>query len=165
MPDDTRHGDADHDDARLLFAVINDIGIINQLVRTRLEARLPDGLIEAHFAVLNHLSRRPEGRMAQMMARAMQVPKTSMSHTVRVLEKRGLVSIGPHPDDARAKIVRITPQGQAIRDDVIARMIRDYAALPAIVGPENLRAIAPVLAELRGWLDAERNALDGFADH
>ena len=149
-------------DPARLFALFNDIGIIQQLVRTLLEARMPDGLIEPHFAVLNHLSRRPEGTTPQVMARAFQVPKTSLSHTLKGLEARGLVMTVPNPDDARSKIVTITPQGRALRDRVVAALATDFAVLPQAIGPERLAQAAPVLADLRAWLDAERNARDGF---
>ena len=149
-------------DPARLFALFNDIGIIQQLVRTLLEARLPDGLIDPHFAVLNHLSRRPQGNTAQVMARAFQVPKTSLSHTLKGLEARGLVATVPNPGDARSKIVTITAEGRALRDRVVAAMTADFAALPQAIGPERLAQAAPILADLRAWLDAERNARDGF---
>ena len=72
-----------------LFDLFNEIGIIHQLTTARLEAVLPDGLIAPHFAVLNHLARVGDGATPQRMARAFQVPKTSLTHTLKGLEARG----------------------------------------------------------------------------
>ena len=71
----------------VFFEVFNEIGIIEQLSRAVLEARLPDGLIAPHFTVLNHLVRVKDGQTPVHMARAFQVPKTSMTHTLWIAER------------------------------------------------------------------------------
>ena len=45
------------------FRLFNEIGIIGQLSRTLLEARLPPGFVMAQFSVLNHLVRVGDGRL------------------------------------------------------------------------------------------------------
>ena len=40
-----------------LFALLNEISIIEHLARNRLERALPEGLRVSHFVVLNHLVR------------------------------------------------------------------------------------------------------------
>ena len=71
-----------------------------------LEARLPDGLIAPHFQVCNssHPGGRPGARPLEL-ARAFQVPKTTMTHTLAGLGKRGLVDMRPNPGDGRSKRV------------------------------------------------------------
>ena len=76
------------------FALIVEVGIINQISTAFLEARLPDGLLVSHFSVVNHLIRVRDGSTPLELARAFQVPKTSMSHTLAGLEKNGFVEIG-----------------------------------------------------------------------
>ena len=147
----------DHD-RMLLFSVFNEIGIIEQLARTLLEARLPKGLIEPHFGVLNHLTRVADGRTPVELARAFQVPKTSMTHTVSGLEKHGLVEVRPNPNDGRSKCVWLTPAGRDLRNDTIAALDPDFAALAAGVDTERLRDLLPALSELREFLDHYRNA-------
>ena len=78
-------------DPAIFFEVFNEIAIIEQLSRAILEARLPHGLIAPHFTVLNHLTRVGDGRTPIQMARAFQVPKTSMTHTIKGLEGHALV--------------------------------------------------------------------------
>jgi hypothetical protein len=71
-----------------LFPLFNEIGIIEQLSRARFEARLPQGVTGPHFSVLNHLMRVADGRTPLELARAFQVPKTTLSHTLGAGETR-----------------------------------------------------------------------------
>ena len=148
----------DKTEIALFFGVFLEIGIIEQLSRTLLEARLPDGLIAPHFAVLNHLTRVADGRTPVEMARAFQVPKTSMTHTVSVLESRGYVDVRPNPNDGRSKCVWLTEKGRSAREDIIAAMSPDIEMLAKGFNPSKLRDVLPVLTELRQFLDNHRNS-------
>lgn len=141
----------------LLFDLFNEIGIINQLTTARLEAVLPDGLIAPHFIVLNHLTRVGEGATPQRMARAFQVPKTSLTHTLQGLEKRGLIEMRRNPEDGRSKTVWLTGAGRALRAEVVARLAAEAGQVLARLDLERLAQIKPVLAELRAVLDAARD--------
>lgn len=134
------------------FAVFTEIGILSQLSRAAFEARLPPGVLLPHFSVLNHLTRVQDGRTLLDMARAFQVPKTTMSHTVAGLERRGLVALRPNPDDGRSKRVWLTDAGRAFRAEAVAAVAPDIAGLPA----DLLRDLLPKLAELRAIMDARR---------
>lgn len=138
------------------FEFFNEIGIIDQLARARLEAGLPDGLIAPHFIALNHLVRVGDGTTPQRMARAFQVPKTSLTHTLQVLERRNLIEMRPNPEDGRSKTVWITPAGRALRSAVIAELAPTLLRLLGEFGTDRLLAIKPVLADLRRFLDENR---------
>lgn len=148
----------DTPDRSLIFRLFNEIGIIEQLSRTMLEARLPDGLIAPHFTILNHLIRVRDGATPMEMARAFQIPKTSVTHTVGVLDRRGLVSVRPNPNDRRSKCVWLTDAGRALRDQVIADLEPDFAGMLAGLDLNDLAAIVPVLTNLREVMDHHRNA-------
>lgn len=139
------------------FGVLNEIGIIEQLSRTLLEARLPDGLIAPHFTVLNHLIRVHDGRTPLELARAFQVPKTSMSHTLAGLERHELVEMRPNPDDRRSKQVWLTEQGRAVREGTIAALAGDLADISEVLSPQDVVTIMPMLTRLRVWLDQRRD--------
>ena len=140
------------------FDVFNEIGIIEQLSRTLLEARLPDGLIGPHFSVLNHLVRLGDGRAPIDIARAFQVPKTSMTHTIKGLEAQGMVEVRPNPEDGRSKLVWITHKGRATRNQAIADLAPDFDRLAAGFDVQRLQEVLPVLRDLRMFLDADRNS-------
>lgn len=84
------------------FRLFNEIGIIEQLSRNMFEARLPPGFVLAQFTVLNHLVRVGDGRTPIAIAQAFQVPKTSMTHSLAVLERAGLIEIRKNPKDVRS---------------------------------------------------------------
>ena len=147
----------DNFDLSVLFDVFKEIGIIEQLSRALLEARLPDGLIAPHFSVLSHLINRGDGATPIDMARAFQVPKTSMTHTLKGLEKGGYVDLRPNPQDGRSKQVWLTDKGRDLRNGTIAAMAPEMLKLVSEFDAEKLLAIKPVLTELRIYMDAARD--------
>lgn len=140
------------------FGFFTEIGIIEQLSRALLEARLPDGFLISHFTVLNHLIRVQDGQMPLVLARAFQVPKTTMTHTLSGLEKAGLVQMRPNPGDKRSKCVWITAHGRAFREQAIAGLMPDVERLAQTISAGDLAALTPKLAAIREVLDADRDA-------
>ncbi|MEO9877018.1 MAG: MarR family transcriptional regulator [Anderseniella sp.] len=142
------------------FTFFNEIGIISQLSRAILESRLPDGMLVSHFSVLNHLIRVEDGRTPQDISRAFQVPKTSMTHTLAVLEKHNLVEMKPNPKDGRSKNVWITAMGREFRDHAIAGMDPDIERLSTLLAGIDVAALSEHLAGIRKIMDASRNEPD-----
>lgn len=143
--------------AALLFAVFNEIGILNQLSTAMFEARLPKGFVIGQFAVLNHLVRVRDGRTPLDLARAFQVPKTTMTHSLAVLERHGLVRLAPNPADGRSKRVWITDEGRRFRAAAIAALSPDLARIADAFPVDRLAPVLPELAALRKVLDALRD--------
>lgn len=141
----------------LYFRLFNEIGIIEQLSRALFEARLPDGMLVSHFSVLNHLIRVENGRTPVDLARAFQVAKTTMTHTLSGLEAAGLVDLRPNEEDGRSKRVWITEAGRAFRDDAIAAMAPEMQDLARAFSPEQAAKILPELEALRKIMDARRS--------
>ncbi|MFM2389572.1 MAG: hypothetical protein RLZZ437_1127 [Pseudomonadota bacterium] len=152
MPDTTPTSDT-----ALLFQFFNEVGIINQLATAMFQARLPPGFLVSQFAVLNHLIRVGDGRTPLDLARAFQVPKTTMTHTLAVLERHALVRMAPNPKDGRSKCVWITDAGRTFRTDAIAALGPDIAGLAAAFPVDRIAAILPTLSALRSLLDAQRD--------
>ncbi|MEM6275533.1 MAG: MarR family transcriptional regulator [Pseudomonadota bacterium] len=140
-----------------VFELFNEIGIINQLSRAFFEARLPNGMVLPHFSVLNHLMRVGEGRTPLQIARAFQVPKNSMTHTLAGLEKRGLIEVRPHPSDRRSKTIWLTDAGRAFRGEAMARVGRDMAPVLPEMEPEDVQQTLAFLKSLREVLDRARD--------
>ncbi|MEM1102067.1 MAG: MarR family transcriptional regulator [Pseudomonadota bacterium] len=140
-----------------VFDLFNEIGIINQLSRAFFEARLPKGMLLPHFSVLNHLTRVGEGRTPIEIARAFQVPKNSMTHTLGGLEARGLIETRPHPKDGRSKTVWLTEAGREFRAEAMARVTRDMTPILPAMEADALGAALELLRELRVTLDQARD--------
>ena len=136
-----------------IFAVLNEIGIIEQLARNRFDRAQADGLRLPHFTVLNHLVRLGDGRTPGAIARAFQVPKAAMTNTLQRLEERGFVRLEPDPADGRAKRVMLTEAGRARREAAVAGAAADLAEVAAGL---ELAALLPGLAALRTALDRAR---------
>lgn len=139
------------------FAFFNEVGILYQLSTAMFEARLPPGFTVSQFAVLNHLIRVRDGRTPLDLARAFQVPKTTMTHSLAVLERHGLVQMAPNPDDGRSKCVWITEAGRAFRDSAVSALAPDIADIAARFPSDDLQQAMPVLIALRQLLDARRD--------
>ncbi len=148
----------------MLFAFFTEVGILAQLSRAVFEARLPPGFTLPQFSVLNHLVRVRDGRTPLELARAFQVPKTSMTHSLAVLERHGLVETRPNARDGRSKCVFLTEAGRAFRQAAMDGLVPDMTAIAAAYPVDRLGAALPALADLRKVMDAMRDASPGTQD-
>lgn len=145
------------DPTRTWFAFFNEVGIIAQLSRAMFEARLPEGFTLPQFSVLNHLVRVKDGQTPQALARAFQVPKTSMTHNLAALEAAGYIAMVPNPRDGRSKVVTITEAGLDYREEAIAKLRPDVRGFARQVAAEDLRDLTFRLSLVRQMLDAARD--------
>ena len=120
---------ADPDDIAVIHRFFTEIGIINQLSRALVEARLPADLTATHFGLIGHLIRRPAGETPLQLAQAFQVPKTTMTHTLAGLKKAGLIEFAPNPKDARSKCVMLTDAGRRFHAEAIAAIMPEFQTL------------------------------------
>ena len=144
------------DDIPTLFRLFNEVGIVNQLAGAILQSRLPEGVLVSHFSVLNHLARVRDGATPLELASAFQVAKTTMTHTLSGLRRRGWVDERPNPRDARSKQVWLTPSGRAFRDGAIASVAPEIAGIERAL-PGLAESVLPDLTRLRRYLDAARD--------
>ena len=145
------------DDLVTVFQFFNEIGIINQLSSALFQKRLPDAVTVAQFSVLNHLIRVKDGQTPLALASAFQVPKTSMTHSIASLEKRGLVEVRANPQDKRSKCIWITQAGRAFRDNAIMALGKDLKRLAPRLDMEAMLSALPSLEHLRKVLDEDRD--------
>ena len=141
---------------RLTMAILIEAGILAQFSRAWIEHASPDRLTYAQLSVLLHLNRLQVQQTPLQLAHAMQQPKTTMTHVVATLEKKGFVTLEPNPDDGRSKLVTLTKAGgQAVQDTMQAVMpVVDEVA--AEYDPEDLQTILAGLSDLRAKLDLKR---------
>lgn len=147
---------APDDETARLFAFFGEIHVIAQLSGRMLEAGLPAGFHLSHFSVLDHLACHGDGATPLSLARAFQVPKTTMTHTLSGLEKAGLIRFAPHPSDGRSKRVTLTDEGRRFRDAAIARLEPELALMAARFPADAIAATADLLAGMRDYLDHRR---------
>jgi len=140
-----------------IFAFFNEIGIIEQLARTRLERVLPDGMKMSHFGVLNHLVRLGKKESPAELAAAFQVTRPTMTNTLQRLEARKYISVEPDPNDGRAKLVLITPAGRAARAASIEALAPLLAKISNDLGSALFSEPLPALQKVREYMDNKRD--------
>ena len=141
-----------------LFALLNEVAIIEHLARNRLERALPDGLRQSHFVVLNHLTRMGDGRSLARIARAVQVERPAMTNTIQKLEARGLVRLEADPKDGRGKLVFLTEAGRSAHGTVVGIAVSAIAPVAPDITPAEIEAALPLLRRLRAALDHARDS-------
>lgn len=133
----------------LAISLFGEIFMADQLARTRLARVLPKGMELSQFSVLNHLARLGEERTPAQLAQAFHVTRGAMTNTLGKLEWAGHVHIRPDWDDARRKLVSISPAGRRARDAAITAIAPMISDLVQEIGVDNVRAALPVLRALR----------------
>jgi DNA-binding MarR family transcriptional regulator len=139
----------------LAIALFSELLTADQLVRNRLSRVLPKGMEISHFSVLNHLARAGAERSPAQLAKAFHVTRGAMTNTLGKLEWAGYVHIRPDWDDARRKMVAISPAGRQARDEGIAAMAPTVNDMVAEIGDDKVRAVLPILRELRQKLEED----------
>lgn len=139
----------------LAVTLFGELFMADQLARNRVSKALPKGMELSHFSVLNHLARLNEERTPAQLARAFHVTRGAMTNTLTKLERAGHVHIRPDWDDARQKFVAISPAGRAARDAAVAAVIPMIADVVQSLGPDKVRAVLPILREMRVKLEGE----------
>ena len=137
----------------IAVALFGELFMADQLARNRISKVLPKGMELSHFGVLNHLARVGDERSPAQLARAFHVTRGAMTNTLTRLEWAGHVHIRPDWDDARRKFVAISPSGRAARDAAVQAVAPLIAEVVAALGADRVRALIPVLREMRTRLE------------
>lgn len=141
----------------LLFQFLNQVGIIDQLARAKLDSVLPDGLKISQFIVLNHLVRVDGDSSPARLANAFQVTKGAMTNTLQRLGSRGLVALAPDPHDGRGKLVKLTAAGREMREKCLRSVDPFLINLEEKFGEKRFARALPLLEEVRKYLDNHRH--------
>ena len=133
----------------LAIALFSEIFMADQLARARLTKALPKGMELSHFSVLNHLARAGGERTPAQLARTFHVTRGAMTNTLSKLEWAGHVHISPDWEDARRKLVSISPAGRQARDAALAAIAPVIGRVVEEIGSDKVRAVLPILREVR----------------
>ncbi|MCF2871451.1 MarR family transcriptional regulator [Octadecabacter sp. G9-8] len=133
----------------LAVALFSEILTVDQLARNNVAKALPRGMELSHFSVLNQLARTQSEKTPAQLAQIFHLTRGAMTNTLRKLEDSGYVHIRPDWDDARRKLVTISPAGLRARDTALAAIAPIIAKAVDEVGYDKVRAILPVMRELR----------------
>lgn len=133
----------------LAVSLFSEILMVDQLARASVARVMPKGMELSHFSVLNHLARAGAERSPAQLAKTFHLTRGAMTNTLHKLEWAGWVHIRPDWDDARRKMVSISPAGQAARDAALAAIAPVIADVVTNVGEDKVRSALPILREMR----------------
>lgn len=145
---------SDSDDG-LAVALFSEMFMADQLARAALTRALPSGMELSHFSVLNLLARSNSAKTPAKLAQTFHVTRGAMTNTLGKLEWAGHVHITPDWEDARRKLVSISPSGLAARDAAVAVLEPILSQVVKEIGSDRVRATLPVLRELRSQFEGK----------
>ena len=137
----------------LAVQLFGEILALDQLVRNRLAKVLPKGMELSHFSVLNQLSHTKIERTPAQIAKSFRVTRGAITNTLNKLELSGYIHVRPDWEDARRKMVSISPAGMVARNNALTAVTPIIEDLARDMGEERLKAIVPILRELRQKLE------------
>jgi DNA-binding MarR family transcriptional regulator len=131
------------------FALIEVVGLLRHAVEQQL--REAGGLSYVQFQLLARLGDSPTGshRMTDL-ADGVVYSRSGLTYQAGLLEKAGLVTRSPSPDDERSVTVTITEAGRALLAKVLpghAEVISNLLFQP--LSREDAKALAALLAPVR----------------
>ncbi|MDH6235488.1 MarR family transcriptional regulator [Cryobacterium sp. CG_9.6] len=118
------------------------------------------GLSEADYEILLALSESPQASVRAMALRCgLEWEKSRLSHQLRRMETRGLVSREGCPEDNRGSFIRLTDKGRQSAAD--ARSHHEQAIRQSVVNvltPQQLEDLGRIADAILGGLEATHRA-------
>tara|TARA_B110000879_G_scaffold212859_1_gene311424 strand:+ start:4119 stop:4562 length:444 start_codon:yes stop_codon:yes gene_type:complete len=133
----------------LAVTLFSEILAVDQLARSSVARVLPKGMELSHFSVLNHLAHVAVEKSPAQLAQTFHLTRGAMTNTLSKLEWAGWIHVRPDWEDARRKMVSISPSGIAARDAAVAAIAPVIAQVVDTVGADKVRTALPVLREMR----------------
>ena len=133
----------------LAVSLFSEILTIDQLARNRVAKALPKGMELSQFSVLNHLAHSGQEKTPAQLARNFHLTRGAMTNTLGKLEVAGWVHIRPDWEDARRKLVAVSPSGVAARNAALAAIAPVIGEALRDMDEDKVRGAIGVLRELR----------------
>ncbi|SFE14875.1 DNA-binding transcriptional regulator, MarR family [Sulfitobacter brevis] len=137
----------------LAIQLFSELLAADQSVRNRLTRVLPKGMEISHFSVLNSLAWHGSERSPAQLAETFNVTRGAMTNTLNKLEWAGYIHVRPDWDDARRKMVGISPAGRLAHVNAVSAITPMINQVVEKLGEEQARAALPILREIRRQLD------------
>ena len=132
--------------ASLFFS---EITMVDQLIRNRVNRVLPKELALSQFMLLNYLATVSEERRPSHLAKLFQLTKGAMTNTLGKLESAGYIHITPDWEDARKKLIVISPAGRKAREDSLKLIEPVIQEVVETIRTEKMLIVLPIMRDLR----------------
>ncbi len=114
------------------------------------------GMPASRFALMRLLAL-AEGEMGVMdISRQLHVNAAAVTRQVKDLEGEGLARRRPDSEDRRRSYVSLSPKGKRLFAEIHQRTHEFEQSLSSVLGAEQMRATAVVLAKLRTFIEGNR---------
>lgn len=134
--------------------------IISENAQRELDNRLPDTLTSRQFEVLNRLYFVGD-QTASQLAAAFNVSAPSMSQMITRLRAVGVIEMSRKPDDARAKLVRMTESGKDILESTVQSLMSGFEPVEEALGAARLQHLLEELEAVQGALSGVASKAKG----
>jgi len=139
----------------IAVSFFSEILTVEQLLRNRLGKVLPKGMELSHFSVLNHLAYTGAERTPAQLAKTFHLSRGAITNTLSKLEAAGYIHVRPDWDDARRKMVSISPSGRSATEAAIHAITPMVSEAVRTIGKDKVRTPIPVMRELRRSLTSK----------
>ncbi|MGC4935461.1 MarR family winged helix-turn-helix transcriptional regulator [Gordonia sp. DT30] len=121
-------------------------------MRTRAHAIDPH-LDPSAYPLITVLAAHESLPMSQLVPE-LGLDKSTVTRQIDAVVRLGLVERTPDPDDARARVVRLTDAGRARFDDVVASSVLEWRQRLSEWNPDDIRTLTELLRRLAETTDA-----------
>jgi len=111
------------------------------------------GINVTEWRIMSLLAIEP-GIPASRICHVIGFDKGPVSRTLSLLQKRGLVTIRPAPDDGRTHSISLTAKGRATHDKVIVAALERERRLLSCLRKDEREVLIDLLRRVHGNLDA-----------
>lgn len=81
-----------------------------------------------------------------------RLEKMQVSRAIQGLKQAGLVDQSPNPDDKRATLLRLTPEGEAVYAQIAPQVLEQETRILAGLTPSEQRTLRELTDKLDAWL-------------
>jgi DNA-binding MarR family transcriptional regulator len=131
------------------------------LYRQTDECLAKQGMGRAHHRALYFIARQPDLTISALL-RTLAITKQSLGRVLSELTERGMVETRVGRDDRRQRLLRLTPEGAKLEQELFEAMRTRLSAAYAQAGQDSVTGFWRVLEALIP--PAERNRLADFGD-
>jgi DNA-binding MarR family transcriptional regulator len=105
------------------------------------------GITNHQFSLMMSLNRPQPAGMASVAA-LLGLDRTTLTAALKPLERRGLISLARHPNDKRARLLTLTPRGEALLIDAIPIWKATHAEFDRVLAKDEAKDLRSTLRRL-----------------
>ena len=134
------------------FALMEAVSLLQHQVEQQLQAE--GGISYVQFQLLARLAARGQLTMTQL-ADGVVYSRSGLTYQAGLLEKAGLITRGPSPDDDRATLVTITDNGRALLGRVMPGHILVTRLLLDPLSDQDVDHLGDIMTRVRDHMRAQ----------